>query len=138
MDLVEAHFRAGSPHDAADDPCLELDRTEHVAVPPEVIGRVAAGRDLRHRAMDDGTGWANEHQRANRPQTRPEKPAEPGIGVEAAPDHVSRAAGETGGQALGGFPLTAEQRNFVRRRVVAVGAYDGEAVFPATGLANSG
>ena len=88
--------------------------------------------------MDDGAGWAGEDERANRPQTRPEKPREPGIGVEAALDHVSRAAGEIRGQALGGFPLTAEQRNFVRRRVVAVGAYDGEAVFPATGLANSG
>jgi hypothetical protein len=62
--------------------------------------------------------------------TRPEKPGEPGIGVEGALDHVSRAAGEIGGQALGGFPFAAEQQNFVRRRVVAVGAYDGEAVFP--------
>ena len=77
-----------------------------------------------------GPDGPSEHERANRPQTRPEKLGEPGIGVEAALDHVSRAAGEIGGQALGGFPFAAEQQNFVRRRVVAVGAYDGEAVFP--------
>ena len=70
---------------------------EQVALPPEIVGRIFAGRDFRHHAVDDGAGWPNEHKRANRPQTRPEQPCEPGIAIEAALDHVPRAAGEIDG-----------------------------------------
>ena len=97
MGRVEARFHAGSTYDAADEPCLELDCAEHVALPPEIVGRIFAGRDLRHRSVDDGAGWPNEHKRANRSQTRPEQPCEPGIAIEAALDHVPRAAGEIDG-----------------------------------------
>ena len=83
--------------ESADEPCLELDCAEHVALPPEIVGRIFAGRDLRHRSVDDGAGWPNEHKRANRSQTRPEQPCEPGIAIEAALDHVPRAAGEIDG-----------------------------------------
>jgi hypothetical protein len=134
MGLVEAHFHAGSTHDTADEPRLELDLAEYVAVPPEIVCGIIAGRDLRHRAVDDRPRWANEHQSANRPQTRPEKPGEPGVGVEAALDHVSCAAGQIGSQVLDGLAFAAEQQHFVRRRIVAIGADDREAVFPGDRL----
>src|SRR6516162_4943914 len=64
-------------------------------------------------AVDDGPGWANEYQGANRPQTRPEKLGEPGVAVEAALDHVSCAAGEISSQVLDGLAFAAEQQQFV-------------------------
>src|ERR1700758_890247 len=112
MGLVEAHFHAGSTHDTADEPRLELDRAEHVAVPPEIVCRIIAGRNLRHRTVDDGPGWANEYQSANRPQTRPEKPGEPGVAIEAALDQVSCAAGEIDSQVLDCLAFPAEQQHF--------------------------
>lgn len=84
--------------------------------------------------MDDGPGWANEHQSANRPQTGPEKLGEPGVAVEASLDHVSCAAGQIGSQVLDGLAFAAEQQHFVRRRIVAIGADDREAVFPGDRL----
>ena len=88
--------------------------------------------------MDDGSGWANEYQSTNRPQTRPENPGEPGVAVEAALDHVSCAAGQIGSQILDGLAFAAEQQHFVRRRIVAIGAATETLYFPAIGLANIG
>jgi hypothetical protein len=108
-------------------------------VPLEIVCRIIACRDLRHRAVDDGPRWANEYQGANRLQTRPEKLGKPGVAAEAALDHVSCSAGEISSQVLDGFAFAAEQQHFVRRRIVAIGTHDRETVFPyfpAIGLAN--